>query len=52
MIMMSWLKKGIAVLIPAMILLCLLPGPVEQALQSVSWEMGHERADITLHYLR
>jgi integrase len=24
----------------------------EQALQSVSWEMGHERADITLHYLR
>ena len=24
----------------------------EQALQGVSWEMGHERADITLHYLR
>jgi integrase len=24
----------------------------EQTLQSVSWEMGHERADITLHYLR
>jgi len=24
----------------------------EQALQNVSWEMGHERADITLHYLR
>jgi len=24
----------------------------EQSLQGVSWEMGHERADITLHYLR
>ena len=24
----------------------------EQALQATSWEMGHERADITLHYLR
>lgn len=24
----------------------------EQAIQGVSWEMGHERADITLHYLR
>ena len=24
----------------------------EQALQGTSWEMGHERADITLHYLR
>jgi site-specific recombinase XerD len=24
----------------------------EQSLQGVSWEMGHERADISLHYLR
>ena len=24
----------------------------EQSLQSISWEMGHERADISLHYLR
>lgn len=24
----------------------------EQALQQTSWELGHERADITLHYLR
>jgi integrase len=24
----------------------------EEAIQTVSWEMGHERADITLHYLR
>jgi hypothetical protein len=23
----------------------------EERLQEVSWEMGHERADITLHYL-